>query len=232
MMTVQSPNHIQKAPPAPGLRLALDYGPLLVFFATNFLLPAPVAMRLVAQTTPFLDGVDKVAALVVAKVVVATVMFIVATVAAMLVSRLKLGGISPMLWISGVLVIVFGGLTLYFHDPRFIQMKPTFVYLIFGGTLGFGLITGRPLLQALLETAYPGLDATGWRKLTRNWALFFCAMALLNELVWRSTSWDFWVGFKLWGAIPLTLLFAFANIPMLLRHGLTINEEPPIPPEG
>lgn len=217
---------------SPGLRLALDYGPLLVFFATNFLLPAPVAMRIVAQTTPFLDGIDKVAALVVAKVVVATVAFILATIAAMVVSRVKLGGISPMLWISGVLVVVFGGLTLYFHDPRFIQMKPTFVYLIFGGTLGFGLLTGRPLLQALLETAYPGLNAVGWRKLTRNWAIFFCAMALLNEAVWRSTSWDFWVGFKLWGAIPLTLLFAFANIPMLLRHGLTMGDEAPVPPEG
>jgi intracellular septation protein len=221
-----------KSPASPGLRLALDYGPLIVFFTANFLLPAPLAMRLVAETTPFLNGVDKVAALVVAKVIVATVAFILATIAAMLLSRIKLGSISPMLWISGVLVIVFGGLTLYFHDPRFIQMKPTFVYLIFGGTLGFGLLTGRPLLQSLLEAAYPGLNALGWRKLTRNWVLFFCAMAILNELVWRSTSWDFWVGFKLWGAIPLTLLFAFANIPMLLRHGLTVAEDTPVPPEG
>ena len=89
----------------------------------------------------------------------------------------------------------------------------------------FGMATGRPLLQSLLETAYPGLDALGWRKLTRNWALFFVGMAVLNEAVWRSTTTDFWVSFKLWGAIPLALLFAFANVPMLLRHGLQTGED-------
>src|SRR3546814_10115236 len=83
------------------------------------------------------------------------------------------------------------------------------------GILGFGLVTGRPLLEALLGSAYPGLNALGWRKLTRNWAVFFVAMALLNEIVWRSTSWDFWVGFKLWGALPLTFLFALANVPKI-----------------
>src|SRR3546814_8282791 len=85
---------------------------------------------------------------------------------------------------------------------------------MFAGILGFGLVTGRPLLEALLGSAYPGLNALGWRKLTRNWAVFFVAMALLNEIVWRSTNWDFWVGFKLWGALPLTFLFALANVPM------------------
>ena len=87
-----------------------------------------------------------------------------------------------MLWISGALVVVFGGLTVYFHDPSFIKMKPTFVYLLFSGTLAFGLLTGRPLLEQLLGTAYPGLSAEGWRKVTRNWAIFFVFMALLNEV--------------------------------------------------
>src|SRR3546814_11565904 len=85
-----------------------------------------------------------------------------------------------------------------------------------------------------LGSAYPGLNALGWRKLTRNWAVFFVAMALLNEIVWRSTNWDFWVGFKLWGALPLTFLFALANLPMLMRHGLTVAGKavPDLPPEG
>jgi len=183
---------------SPTLRMALDYGPLVVFFAANFLAHGPAITRIIA----------------------ATVAFMVAMVVALAVSWIKTRHVSPMLMISGALVLVFGGLTIYFHDDQFIKMKPTFVYAIFAATLGFGLATGRPLLQSLLETAYPGLDALGWRKLTRNWTLFFVFMAVLNEAVWRSTTTDFWVSFKLWGAIPLTLLFAFANVPMLLRHGL------------
>ncbi len=210
---------------SPGLRMGVEYGPLLVFFAVNFLFPAGLAMRLVASGTGFLSDLDRAGALVIAKVIVATTAFVIATVAAMIVSKTKLGHISPMLWISGAFVVVFGGLTVYFHDPKFIQMKPSFVYGMFAALLGFGLLTGRPLLQGLLGTAYPGLTAEGWRKLTRNWALFFLFMAALNETVWRNTNWDFWVGFKLWGAIPLTLLFAFANIPMLLRHGLSTGDD-------
>jgi intracellular septation protein len=215
---------------SPGIRMGVEYGPLLVFFAANFLFPASLAMRLVGASTGFLSDLYRAGALVIARVIVATAAFVLATVAAMVVSKVKLGRISPMLWISGAFVVVFGGLTVYFHDPKFIQMKPTFVYGMFALVLGYGLVSGRPLLEGLLGAAYPGLTALGWRKLTRNWALFFAFMAMLNEAVWRSTSWDFWVGFKLWGAIPLTLLFAFANIPMLLRHGLTTAEvaEPPV----
>lgn len=188
--------------PSPGLRLALDYGPLLVFFAVNFLAPGPAIARIVAATAAFMA----------------------AMVAALGVSWWKTRHIPPMLLISGALVIVFGGLTVWFHDERFIKMKPTLVYAIFAAVLGFGLATGRPLLQMLLESAYPGLTATGWRKLTRNWAWFFVFMAVLNEAVWRTTSTDFWVGFKLWGAIPLTLLFAMVNVPMLMRHGLQAGD--------
>lgn len=199
------------AAPSPGLKLAIDYGPLAIFFAVNFLTPGLPIVRVLA----------------------ATVAFMVATIAAMVVSKWKLGRISPMLWMSGALVLVFGGLTLYFHDETFLKMKPTIVYAIFASILAFGLATGRPLLQMLLEAAYPGLSAEGWRKLTRNWALFFVFMAVLNEIVWRSTTWDFWVAFKLWGAIPLTLVFAMANVPMLMRHGLATDDAPDtVPPEG
>ena len=91
---------------------------------------------------------------------------------------------------------------------------------------------GGRLLQSLLETAYPGLTEQGWRKLTINWTVFFVFMAILNETVWRNSTTDFWVAFKLWGAIPLTLIFAIANVPMLMKHGLNTGQEPPIPPEG
>jgi intracellular septation protein len=209
-----------------GLRLAIDYAPLLVFVAITFFAPDAPLMKLVAGVTRGLDGMEQMKAIVIARVLVATTAFMVATVIAMVISQIKLKSISPMLWISGALVVVFGGLTVYFHDPSFIKMKPTFVYLLFSGTLAFGLLTGRPLLEQLLGTAYPGLDADGWRKVTRNWAIFFLFMALLNEAVWRATAPNpgdpitFWAGFKLWGAIPLTMLFAFANVPMMMKHGL------------
>lgn len=207
-----------------GLRMAVDYAPLIVFFAVNFLAPAEPMLRLVAAFSGFLSDMDRLGALVIARVICATAAFVLATIAAIIVSKVKLGRVSPMLWISGGLVVVFGGLTIWFHDPRFIQMKPTIVYATFAAVLAFGLATGRPLLEGLLGSAYPGLTAHGWRKLTRNWALFFVGMAVLNELVWRSMGWDFWVGFKLWGALPMTLVFALANLPMLMRHGLQVED--------
>lgn len=194
---------------SPGLRMAIDFGPLAVFFLTNSLAPEPKIL----------------------KVLMATTAFMVATGIAMLVSRIKAGRISPMLWITGVLVLFFGGLTLWFRDDTFIKMKPTIVYTMFAVILAYGLIAGKPLLRMLLESAYPGLNDTGWRKLTINWVGFFLFMAALNEAVWRTQTWDFWVGFKLWGAVPLTMVFALANIPMLLRHGLSDGKDAPIPPE-
>ena len=205
---------------SPGLAIALDYFPIVLFFAANFLLPGSLVVRIVASSTSFLSDLDRMAAIVIARVIVATVVFIVATAVALVVSQVKLGRISPMLWITAVLVVVFGGLTIYFHDPKFIQMKPTFVYALLAGVLGFGLVTRKPLLELLLQTAYPGLSAEGWRRLTINWTIFFVAMALLNELVWRNTSFDFWTAFKLWGAIPMTFIFALANVPMMMKHGL------------
>jgi intracellular septation protein len=204
-----------KPPVSPLFRMALDYGPLLVFFVANLL----------ASKIGLPDMVDSLA-----QVIIASTAFMIASVVAIIVSKWKTGHISPMLWLSAGLVVVFGALTLYFRDDTFIKMKPTIVYAMFSAILTFGLVTGRPLLQQLLETAYPGLSATGWRKLTINWAIFFAFMAVLNEVVWRHSTWDFWVGFKLWGAVPLTLIFAAANIPMLLRHGLQLEKDAPLPP--
>jgi intracellular septation protein len=199
-----SPRH----EPQGGAKLLIDLGPLLVFFLANFFAPVPDLL----------------------KIFVATGAFMVAMVVAMIFSALRYHRISPLLWFSGVMVVVLGGLTIWLHDRTFIQMKPTIYYALVAGLLAFGLATGRPLLQQVLGSTYPGLSEQGWKKLTRNWAIFFACMAVLNEAVWRNTSWDFWIGFKIWGALPLTFLFAAANIPMLLRHGLMKEDAVPAEP--
>ncbi len=198
----------EKPEPQGAGKLIIDLGPLLVFFLVNFLAPVPPVLR----------------------IFVATGAFMVAIVAAMLFSAIRYGRISPLLWFSGVMVLVLGGLTIVLHKEWIIKVKPTLYYTILAGTLGFGLATGRPLLQQVLGSAYPGLDADGWRKLTRNWALFFAFLAVLNEAVWRNVSTDAWIGFKLWFVAPATLVFAAANIPMLLRHGLMKEDAVPTEP--
>jgi intracellular septation protein len=194
--------------PQGGAKLLIDLGPLLVFFLVNFLAPVPTFM----------------------KIFVATGAFMAAMVVAMIFSAVRYRRISPLLWFSGVMVVILGGLTIWLHNESFIKMKPTLYYVLVSGLLWFGLITERPLLQRVLGSTYPGLDEKGWSKLTRNWAVFFAVMAVLNELVWRNSSTNFWVGFKLWGALPLTFLFAAANIPMLLRHGLMKDDALPSEP--
>lgn len=190
---------------SPAAKLAIDLGPLIIFFAINAWLG----------------------------IFAATGAFMAAIAAAMIVSKIKYRHISPMLWFSGVMVLVLGGITLWLHDETFIKIKPTIYYTTVAALLLFGLYTGRNLLKAVLGTAYPGLSERGWQLLTRNWAVFFIVMALLNEAVWRTTSTEFWIGFKLWGFLPATFIFALANVPMLMRHGMQLEkakEEPPVPP--
>jgi intracellular septation protein len=201
-MTAASP---KKAEPAGASKLLIDLGPLLIFFLVNFLAPVPAAL----------------------KIFVATGAFMIAMIAAMLFSAIRYRTVSPLLWFSGIMVVILGGLTIWLHNEMFIKMKPTIYYALVAGLLAFGLATDRPLLQRVLGSTYPGLDEDGWKKLTRNWAIFFASMAILNEAVWRNSSTSFWIGFKLWGAIPLTFLFAAANIPMLLKHGLMKDEAAP-----
>jgi intracellular septation protein len=189
-------------------RLLIDLGPLLIFFLANFFAPVPSVM----------------------KIFVATGAFMIAMVAAMLFSAIRYHRISPLLWFSGIMVVILGGLTIWLHNESFIKMKPTIYYSLVAALLFFGLATDRPLLQRVLGSTYPGLSEEGWKKLTRNWAIFFACMAALNEAVWRNTTTDFWVGFKLWGALPLTFLFAAANIPMLMRHGLMKEDAAPVEP--
>ena len=179
-----------------GMRLLLDIGPLILFFVAN------------------------------AKfgIYTATAAFIVAILIAMMVSLALTRRVSALQMFSAVMVVVMGGLTLYFHNETFIKIKPTIYYAFVALILGYGLFANKPILKSVLGSAYPGLDPAGWTKLTRNWALFFAVMAVVNEAVWRNSSTEFWIGFKLWGAMPATLLFALANVPMLMRHGLTKDE--------
>lgn len=180
----------------PWLKAALDFGPLLVFFlAYKF------------------QGM-----------IVGTAAFMAAITLAVLVSKVKLGHVSPMLWLSAVLVLFFGSLTLYFHDQRFIQIKPTIIYAFFAALLLGGLAKGKPLLKYLLQAAYDGLSEEGWRKLSRNWAFFFIAMAVANEIMRATLSFDTWLAVKVWGITIISFLFAAANVPMLLKYGLKLEK--------
>ncbi len=204
---MQSETRVTEEPqaPGPGARLAIDLLPLVVFFATYYW----------------------------RGIFTATIAFMVAITVAMLVSQLRYKHISPMLWFSGLMVLVLGGITVWLHDATFIKMKPTLLYAVIAAALTFGMATGRNYLKALLGTAYPGLSDRGWHLLTRNWIGFFVLLAIINEIVWRTMGEAFWVGFKLWFFLPVTFVFALANVPMLMRHGMQLDkakDEPPIPP--
>ena len=181
----------KKVPPR-WLPAALDYGPLILFFGGYKILGV-------------LGG---------------TAIFMVAISAAVVIAKWTLGRISPMMWMSAILVIVFGSLTLYLHDPKFIQIKPTIIYSILSAMLFGGLLRGRALLKYVLEHGYDGLSDKGWLLLSRNWAWYFAAMAVANEILRASVEFDAWLTIKVWGVTIVTILFAAANVPMLIRHGL------------
>ena len=186
----------------PGLRMLLDLGPLVVFFLANRLAPG--------------SEIDKI--------VFATGAFIVAMTAAMAVDFAISRKVAKLHVISFALVVGFGAITIYLRDEQFIKMKPTAFYGLAAIILGGGWLMGKPLLKWMLGTAYPGLSDEGWMKFSRNWAIFFVLMACLNEVIWRNFSTGFWIGAKIWAFIPLTLGFVFANMPMLVRHGLKFEQ--------
>jgi intracellular septation protein len=125
--------------------------------------------------------------------------------------------------VTAVIVLVFGGLTLVLHDETFIKVKPTIIYVLFACTLLGGLLLGKPLLGMVLDSVFDLTDE-GWRKLTWRWTLFFFGLAILNEVVWRTQSTDFWVNFKVFGVLPLTLLFGALQYPLLVRYGRSGSE--------
>ena len=150
---------------------------------------------------------------------IATGLFMIATAIALAASWLLTRSLPIMPLVSGVVVFVFGGLTLWLQDDVFIKMKPTIINTLFGAVLLGGLWFGRSLLGYVFDSAF-SLDAEGWRKLTLRWGLFFLLLAILNEIVWRSFSTDTWVAFKVWGIMPITLAFTLSQMPLIMRHSL------------
>jgi intracellular septation protein len=200
----------QGKPKSGWLNMAVDYGPILVFFLV-YRHYAPGG-----HNNPVGD---------VLAVVRGTGSFMAASLIALAVSKWKLGRISPMLWLSTGLIVFFGGLTVWSQDKTWIQMKPTAIYLLFGIALLIGIARGKALLKILLEAAFDGLDDAGWMILSRNWGLFFLLLAATNELFRHYLTFDGWLQAKLWLFMPASFIFTFLHMPMLLRHGMAAEQK-------
>lgn len=176
-------------PDNPLVKLALEMGPLVLFFFAN------------AK----------------AGILTATAIFMAAVVVSLVLSRIILKQWPIMPLVSAVVVLIFGGMTLYWANDLFIKLKPTIVNTLFGIILLGGLAFGKPLLSIVMGTVFD-LSEEGWKKLTFRWALFFFLLAALNEIVWRTQTSDFWVNFKVFGIMPLTIVFALAQMPLIHKY--------------
>ncbi len=189
-------NSASAAAPNPLLKLALEIGPLALFFLTN------------AKAGIFW----------------ATAVFMVAILVSLTINWLLERRVPTLPLVTGIFVLVFGGLTLILQDELFIKLKPTIVNTLFAVILFGGLFWGKSFLKSLMGSMFRMTDL-GWRMLTIRWALFFILLAVLNEIVWRNTSTDTWVSFKVFGIMPLTILFSLSQLPAMNRHQLP-NDEP------
>ncbi|MEO1067203.1 MAG: septation protein A [Pseudomonadota bacterium] len=196
----------------PVLKMALELGPLIVFFFTNS------RGKELAESYPALNALG-------GPIFIATAAFMVAMAISLILSYAIARKIPVMPLISGVVVFVMGGLTLYLQDDTFIKVKPTIVNVFFGASLFVGLAFGKSLLQYIFDDAFKITDK-GWTILTYRWAIFFLFLAVLNEVVWRSFSTDFWVAFKVWGVMPITMVFAVFQMQVVLKHPLEEKPEP------
>lgn len=174
------------------LKLVLEIGPLVVFFVSNAM----------------------------GGIYFATKVFMVAIIVALALSRWLLGRIAVMPLVTAFFVMIFGGLTIFLENDLFIKMKPTIVNLFFAGVLTIGLLFGKSLLRYIFEDAFH-ISEIGWSILTKRWTLFFVLLAVLNEVVWRNFSTDFWVSFKTFGIMPLTMVFAVSQLSLIKQHELT-----------
>jgi intracellular septation protein len=201
----------------PLLKFVLEFGPLLLFFWANAkpqlfapLLATVLPANLFAGEQP---GIFAATAVFMVAVLVSLVIFYVLT------KRLP---VMPV--VSAVVVVVFGGLTLFLQSETFIKLKPTIIYVLFAAALFGGLWFNKPLLAIMFDAVFT-LKEEGWRKLTLRWAVFFLAMAMLNEIVWRTTSTDTWVSFKVFGVLPLTVIFAAFQYPLIQRYDASGDPE-------
>jgi len=194
----------------PLLKLVLDLGPLVLFFWANSK-PALFAPLLAPWLPDNLVTGER------AGIFTATAVFMVAVLIALVVSYALTRHLPMMTLVTAVIVVVFGGLTLALHNELFIKLKPTIIYVLFGGVLIGGLAFGKPLLGIVFDQMFH-LNDEGWRKLTLRWALFFFGLAVLNEIVWRTQSTDTWVTFKAFGVLPLTFIFAAFQYPLLQKY--------------
>ncbi len=200
----------EQTQPNPLLKLALDIGPLLLFFFAN---SRPALFEpLIRPIIPAAVATGERAG-----IFVATAVFMVAILVALAVSYAMTRRLPMMALVSAVVVVVFGGLTLFLQDELFIKLKPTIIYLLFAGTLFGGIVFGKNLLAMVFDQMF-NLTSEGWHRLTVRWALFFLFLAALNELVWRTQSTDTWVTFKVFGVMPLTFVFAMLQMPLLKKY--------------
>ncbi|WP_420334693.1 septation protein A [Roseibium sp.] len=201
------PNDPTRKELSPLLKLALELGPLGVFFLFNS------RGEQIAEAFPVLQVIG-------APIFLATAAFMVAITISLTVSLWLTRRLPIMPLVSGVVVLVFGALTLWLHDELFIKLKPTIVNCLFGSVLLGGLFFGKALLGYVFDSAFKLTDE-GWRKLTFRWGIFFFVLAAINEIVWRSFSTDFWVSFKVFGIMPITLVFTLTQLPLIQKYAIT-----------
>lgn len=202
-----APNDPTRKELSPLLKLALELGPLAVFFLFNS------RGEQIAEAFPVLQTVGE-------PIFLATAAFMVAIAISLTVSLWLTRRLPIMPLVSGVVVLVFGALTLWLHDELFIKLKPTIVNCLFGSVLLGGLLFGKALLGYVFDSAFKLTDE-GWRKLTLRWGIFFFVLAIINEIVWRSFSTDFWVNFKVFGIMPITLVFTLTQLPLIQKYAIT-----------
>jgi len=207
MQFEHAPNDPPRKELSPLLKLALELGPLGVFFLFN------ARGEQIAEAFPVLQSIGQ-------PIFLATAAFMVAITISLTVSLWLTRRLPIMPLVSGVVVLVFGALTLWLHDELFIKLKPTIVNCLFGSILLGGLLFGKSLLGYVFDSAFKLTDE-GWRKLTLRWGLFFFVLAVINEIVWRSFSTDFWVNFKVFGVMPITLLFTLTQLPLIQKYAVT-----------
>jgi intracellular septation protein len=200
----QQPTETEKHNPM--LKMVLELGPLLVFFFGN------LRAEWLAKQFPALTAVG-------GPLFIATALFMGATVLSLIVSKIVFKHLPIMPFVSGIVVVIFGSLSIWLQDETFIKMKPTIVNALFGVVLLGGLFFGRSLLGYVFNAAFQ-LDDEGWRKLTLRWGIFFLFLAVLNEGVWRNFSDAVWVNFKVWGTMPITIIFTLAQMPLIMKHSL------------